>query len=346
MGNYSKDGIPTRNDLSGPKLVCPFCKTDIALSAEDAACQICGKTFPLKNGIICFGKEDAFYEGKFTKTKEHSSSDCSSGLRRIFKTLYRTISISTFETRFFEKSLNAIIPNNEAKILDFGCGGGAEILPRFGSVTGVDLSVSSLLEVRQLYDRVYQIDGDHLPFPEAFFDCVYTSHVFGHIPLNRKTRVIAEIYRVLKPGGYLISSIECDSESIVYKKAKKHPELFSKCYVEEWGHYGLELPQANFKRFREAGFLAIVELADIHKGYLRPITSYKNLLAYKGKDSFLYGLGAVSNFINKRSILTRAIDFSFGLMIPISFIFTPSTHRDSAKIVYRKPEKLCIHDYS
>ena len=202
----------------------------------------------------------------------------------------------------------------------------------------MDLSVSSLLEARRLYNRVYQIDGEHLPFTDASFDCVYTSHVFGHIPLDQKSHVIREIYRVLKPGGYLLSSIECDSQSLVYSRAKKHPELFSKCYVEQYGHYGLELPAANFKRFRTAGFLPVVELADIHKGYLRPVTSYKNLLAYKGKDAVLYSLGAMSNWIEKSRMLTKVIDFVFGLMIPVSFSFTPANHRDSAKIVYRKPE--------
>lgn len=197
--------------------------------------------------------------------------------------------------------------------------------------------MSSLLEARSLYNRVYQIDGEHLPFSDDSFDCVYTSHVFGHIPLDQKPRVINEIYRVLKPEGYLLSSIECDSESIVYKRAKKHPELFSKCYVEQYGHYGLELPESNFKRFRKAGFTPIVELADIHKGYLRPVASYKNLLAYKGKDAVLYSLGAISNWVEKRHGLTKAIDFIFGLMIPISFLFTPPNHRDSAKIVYQKP---------
>jgi len=216
-------------------------------------------------------------------------------------------------------------------------------LPEHGYVTGVDLSVSSLLEARSLYNRVYQIDGEHLPFSDTCFDCVYTSHVFGHIPLHQKSRVINEMYRVLKPGGYLLSSIECDSESIVYKRAKKHPELFSKCYVEQWGHYGLELSDANFKRFRKAGFLPVVELADIHKGYLRPVTSYKNLLAYKGKDAVLFSLGAMANWIEKSHVLTRAIDFVFGLLIPVSFLFTPQNHRVSFKITYQTYINSCFY---
>nr|MBC8360800.1 class I SAM-dependent methyltransferase [Candidatus Desulfatibia profunda] len=337
MGGYKKQLKGLHHDIDGPMVVCPFCKADFDYMDDEAHCHKCGKVFSAKNGILCFGSEDAFYEGKFTETKDWSLGQ-NSGMKKIFKAFYRSISIGAFESRFLSKQLKKIIHGDQAWILDFGCGGGAGILPEHGYVTGVDLSVSSLLEARRLYNRVYQIDGEHLPFPDASFDCVYTSHVFGHIPLHQKSSVINEIYRVLKPGGYLLSSIECDSESIVYKRAKKHPELFSKCYVEEYGHYGLELPDANFKRFRKAGFLPVVELADIHKGYLRPVTSYRNLVAFKGKDAVLFSLGAIANWIEKSRVITRTIDFVFGLMIPVSFLFTPPSHRDSAKIVYRKPE--------
>ena len=217
-------------------------------------------------------------------------------------------------------------------------GGGTALLTERGHVTGVDLSVTSLLEAQEIYDHVYQIDGKHLPFADASFECVYSSHVFGHILPDQKLHIISEISRVLKPGGYLISSIECDSDSIIYRRAKRNPALFSKCYVEEWGHYGLELPEANFQRFRKAGFLPVVELADIHKGYIRPVTSYKNLCAYKDNDAVLFWLGTLSNWIDKSRILTRAIDFVFGMMIPITYLFTPPDHRDSAKVIYQKPK--------
>ncbi|MBW2662114.1 MAG: methyltransferase domain-containing protein [Deltaproteobacteria bacterium] len=337
MDSYKKKLMDLSSNIDGATAVCPFCKSDLDYMDDKAHCCKCGRAFPEKNGILCFGTEDEFYEGKFTETKDWSLGQ-NNGIKKIFKTLYRSISIGAFEARFLQKQLKEIISNDHPWILDFGCGGGAAILPEHGYVAGVDLSVSSLLEARSLYSWVYQIDGEHLPFSDASFDCVYTSHVFGHIPLHQKSRVISEIYRVLKPGGYLLSSIECDSESIVYKRAKKHPALFSKCYVEQYGHYGLELPDANFKRFRKAGFLPVVELADIHKGYLRPVTSYKNLLAYKGKDAVLFSLGAMANWIEKSHVLTWTIDFVFGLLIPVSFLFTPQNHRDSAKIVYQKPK--------
>ena len=53
---------------------------------------------------------------------------------------------------------------------------------RYGRIVGVDLSVASLSEAREIYDCVYQTDGEHLPFPDESFDMVYSSHAFSHVP--------------------------------------------------------------------------------------------------------------------------------------------------------------------
>jgi ubiquinone/menaquinone biosynthesis C-methylase UbiE len=285
---------------------------------------------------LCFGGVDEFYEGKFVQTKDRQLSG-ETNLKSFFRTIFRLINIEGYEIRYFKKYLAKITQHAPQTILDFGCGGGTAILPEFGRVVGVDISLASLLQAQSIYDEVYQIDGERLPFREASFDIVFSSHVFGHIPLRQKPAVISEIYRVLKPGGHVISSIECDCESIIYERAKKYPTLYSKCYIEPWGHYGLELPHANFQRFREAGFTPIIESADIHKGYIRPVTSYENLLQYKGKDPLLYGLGRFSHEIAKSPLLVRALNLLFGLAVPLAYLFTPSNHRDSAKALYRKP---------
>lgn len=337
ISSYRRNHAVQNNIANRPVVVCPFCMSDFNYIDGGVRCRKCGRVFPEKNGILCFGPVDWFYEGKFIEMKDWSLAQ-EAGIKKIFKALYRSISISVFETRFFAKHLKRCIQDEDANILDFGCGGGAAILTESGYATGVDLSLASLLEAQKIYDHVYQIDGVHLPFPDASFELVYTSHVFGHIPLHQKPHVISEIHRVLKPGGYLLSSIECDSNSIIYRRAKRVPALFSKCYMDQWGHCGLELPKVNFQRFREAGFLPVIELADIHKGYLRPVTNYKNLRLYKDKDAFLFRLGTLSNWIDRSRVLTLAIDFVFGIMVPIAYLFTPPDHRDSAKAVYQKPE--------
>ncbi|MEO8626600.1 MAG: bifunctional demethylmenaquinone methyltransferase/2-methoxy-6-polyprenyl-1,4-benzoquinol methylase UbiE [Betaproteobacteria bacterium] len=47
-----------------------------------------------------------------------------------------------------------------------------------------------------------QCDAEHLPFPEAYFDCVTIG--FGLRNVTRKPAALAEMTRVLRPGGRLL----------------------------------------------------------------------------------------------------------------------------------------------
>ena len=49
---------------------------------------------------------------------------------------------------------------------------------------------------------VAQCDAEQLPFPDNYFDCV--SVAFGLRNMTHKERALAEMYRVLRPGGRLL----------------------------------------------------------------------------------------------------------------------------------------------
>ncbi len=40
-----------------------------------------------------------------------------------------------------------------------------------------------------------------LPWPDGAFECVYASHLLEHLYLNQGRRLLAECFRVLRPGG-------------------------------------------------------------------------------------------------------------------------------------------------
>jgi len=102
-------------------------------------------------------------------------------------------------------------PQQVLDLLDVGCGGGllAEEFARLNCrVTGIDPSERSLATARAHAAQCkLPIDyrhgfGDALPFPDASFDVVSCCDVLEHIE-NWKG-VIAEISRVLKPGGVFL----------------------------------------------------------------------------------------------------------------------------------------------
>jgi ubiquinone/menaquinone biosynthesis C-methylase UbiE len=99
------------------------------------------------------------------------------------------------------------------RILDAGCGSGplfAALLDRGAIVTGFDRSTGMLeLARRRLGDgadlRVADL-GRPLPFPDGAFDDVIASLVLHY--LEDWTAPLAELRRVLRPGGRLIASVD------------------------------------------------------------------------------------------------------------------------------------------
>jgi SAM-dependent methyltransferase len=88
-------------------------------------------------------------------------------------------------------------------VLDVGCGDGhfASVLFPDGADAGLDPGLSDAREAarRGVYRIVVGSDSGAMPFPDGAFASVVSNCVFEHIPSIDRT--IAEIARVLRPGG-------------------------------------------------------------------------------------------------------------------------------------------------
>lgn len=102
-------------------------------------------------------------------------------------------------------------------VLDIGCGaGGIDIaLVRdhgAGFVTGIDVEDPVLDHARALVAQaglgarigLVKVAPGPLPFPPACFDVVFSKDSIVHIP--DKHALMAEVFRVLKPGGWFLAS--------------------------------------------------------------------------------------------------------------------------------------------
>ncbi|MGL4237237.1 methyltransferase domain-containing protein [Tabrizicola sp.] len=102
-------------------------------------------------------------------------------------------------------------------VLDIGCGaGGIDVAlvtaHGAGYVTGIDVEDSVLTRARELVaakgltDRIglVKVAPGPLPFPPGTFDVVFSKDSIVHIP--DKAALMAEVARVLKPGGWFLAS--------------------------------------------------------------------------------------------------------------------------------------------
>lgn len=102
-------------------------------------------------------------------------------------------------------------------VLDIGCGaGGIDIAlvqtHGAGYVTGLDVEDPVINHARGLVERaglasrigLVKVAPGPLPFPPETFDVVFSKDSIIHIP--DKHALMAEVFRVLKPGGWFLAS--------------------------------------------------------------------------------------------------------------------------------------------
>ncbi|HEU5441482.1 MAG TPA: class I SAM-dependent methyltransferase [Ktedonobacterales bacterium] len=102
------------------------------------------------------------------------------------------------------------------QVLDVGCGTGTlalDVQRRVGStgrVVGIDPSAEQIAHARVKAARrrvpvEFQLGViEQLAFPDQTFDVVYSTLMMHHLPVSLKRQGLAEIARVLKPGGRLV----------------------------------------------------------------------------------------------------------------------------------------------
>lgn len=104
-------------------------------------------------------------------------------------------------------------PAEYIRVLDVGCDNGKICRDRFRSkikksiICGTDINPRKLASAKKLGIKTILADAEkRLPFPDNYFNLVTANQIIEH--LVDSDNFIGEIYRVLKPNGYLIISTE------------------------------------------------------------------------------------------------------------------------------------------
>jgi ubiquinone/menaquinone biosynthesis C-methylase UbiE len=132
------------------------------------------------------------------------------GLKSLTRFYDPVVAATTRERTFKARLLDQLDPQPGQRILDLACGTGTlalAITEREPGVTviGVDGDPEMLARARAKAPGV-QFDealAQELPYEDASFDAVVTSLFLHHLTRDLKQAALAEVARVLRPGGEL-----------------------------------------------------------------------------------------------------------------------------------------------
>ncbi|KAH8678544.1 S-adenosyl-L-methionine-dependent methyltransferase [Xylariales sp. PMI_506] len=137
---------------------------------------------------------------------------------------YSEYTLATHQRRTAESDAAFLLPHIRKTdyILDAGCGPGTITtgLAKYaseGKTIGLDISPDVLRKAKALANKAnIPPEGpgsvafeqgnilERLPYPDSTFDVIFCCQVFGHLEqLEKRLQALAELRRVLKPGGLL-----------------------------------------------------------------------------------------------------------------------------------------------
>ncbi|WP_158545111.1 class I SAM-dependent methyltransferase [Dyella monticola] len=116
---------------------------------------------------------------------------------------------AAYKAKFMAAQIGSDAKSKALSILDFGCGVGntiAHLREAFpaAELYGTDLSGESIklaLDTHASEATFRTIENARIPYVDHSFDIAVAACVFHHIPPSERNHWIAELRRVLKPGG-------------------------------------------------------------------------------------------------------------------------------------------------
>lgn len=119
------------------------------------------------------------------------------------------------------------------------------------------------------YEYVIEPNGAMSAFSESQFDFITSFHVLEHVPAQLVAQAVRDMYRTLKPGGYVIHQIGID-DHLTHYDGKASPKQYIKYSDKVWRRF-FENEVQYFNRwqtsdwtsvFDDAGFSLVDQIAE------------------------------------------------------------------------------------
>ena len=264
------------------EIICTNCRAPLVVKegGEAFCCTACGRHYPVDNGVIRFlEQDDEFYEGTY---ENH--------IRFIPRSerLWHIWPLWLINSGYLW-AVRRHVPAGST-VVELGCAGGVRYFGARYRMIGCDLSFSALLKLDNVYKARLQVDASScLPLPDNSVDAVVSSYFWEHIPPVVKPQILAEINRILRPGGKLIFLYDVETENPLIRHYRKiDRDLYDRLFIEGDGHLGYQRSLVNISIFKEAGF-RLVKHQGMEKTWLQSPSAYTKLAQFGAGSPLLAG---------------------------------------------------------
>ncbi len=203
--------------------------------------------------------------------------------------------------RYFKKRI---------KILDVACGGGQDVLPRFGDVYGVDIRGFPREQVmekgyKNALEYLDQNENKIIPYQNLIFDVVCMLQLNAHIPIKIFIDLLHQTRLLLKEKGLLLIIGEFYSKGLIPKLLERINKKGFENYISGLEHYYLGNKKEFVKNLREQN------LKIINHQYI-----WGNFLPYNHISAWLFhsGYKLLYNLSRRAKIVSFVYDALFGFL--------------------------------
>jgi cyclopropane fatty-acyl-phospholipid synthase-like methyltransferase len=122
--------------------------------------------------------------------------------------------------------------DGRSRVLDLGCGNGVPVareLAQRHDVLGVDISERQIDWAREsVPEATFRVaDAAELDFEPASFDAIVSLYMLGHVPRSEHAALLERMRAWLRPGGYLLLSVEEEDDPDNVREWLGTPMFFS-----------------------------------------------------------------------------------------------------------------------
>lgn len=271
----------TRHPGDALRLRCPndVCELVWTEGVDILQCPRCKKVVPANANVIRYqDSEDPFYEGAYEGRVHYRPKS---------ERWYRAWPLWLINSGYLWQ-VRRHVPAG-GTVLELGCAAGVAYFGGRYRMIGSDLSMSALRRAAAIYELCIQenaIRGIHLP--DGSLDGVVSSYFWEHIAPADKGPLLAECFRVLRPGGRLLFLYDVETQNPLVRRMRRvAPHRYRLLFLDGDGHVGYETPAANARRFTEAGF-RIVRRIGLEKTPLQSPSAYAKFAQWGSSTDRLF----------------------------------------------------------